>query len=116
MYLGTKLKFRASMIPTSFKDDSFEEFKDYKKVERKVLTIPREEVSSKTSDKTLKAILSYIKKELENSKTESYGVIKLIETNTAGNNTLLQVEPSLLITLYLYSKPKKKEVVKEKTK
>ena len=34
MYLGTKLKFRASMIPTSFKDDSFEEFKDYKKVEK----------------------------------------------------------------------------------
>ena len=35
MYLGTKVKFRSTMLPQSFQNENFEEFKDFKKVERK---------------------------------------------------------------------------------
>lgn len=115
MYLGTKINFRSSMIPQQFENEDFQQFNDYTKAERKVITVKSDDVLCKTSAKTLKSILFYIKKEHENIKTDAYGVIKLIETNTTGNNTLKYVEPSLLITFYLYSKPKKKKVLKEKT-
>ena len=116
MYLGTKVKFRSTMLPQSFQNENFEEFKDFKKVERKKIVIPREKVAEKTSKKALSNIIDYVNKEFEKLKSDSYGVIKYIESNTIGNNTLIDVDHSIVISLYLYSKPKKKQASKEITK
>lgn len=117
MYLGTKVNLNASFIPSTFDSEEFDTFTDYKDVEKKVIEIKRGDVIKSSENDTLLKVIEYLNKELDTDKVKAYGLIKFIESNIKGHNLLTDTEASLLVTVFIYSKPilKPKKVSKSKT-
>ncbi len=108
MYLGTKLKFKTSFIPKDFKSKEVKTFSDYKSVEKKLITIKREDVIDKKESKTLLNIINKVNEALKTDKTDCFGEITFIEPNNKGANTLKDIELSFIVTVVIYYKPVQK--------
>ena len=115
-YLGTQIAFRSTMMPSNYTGNSFKRFNDVKKIEKKVFKISRAEVMGKTSLSTTKNIIKHVNKFFEDKDQTSFGIIKYIESNIIGNNTLKDVEPMILVSVYIHYKQNKISQNKETTK
>ena len=117
MYLGTKIGFNSTSIPKGFTVEEFDEFTDYKETEKKVIELKRLDVVNANPNKTLFNIIDKLNDEFKTDKNNAYGVIKFIESNIKGNYLLSDLEPTLLITVIIYSKkvrkPKKVTEIKD---
>ena len=118
MYVGTKIGFHASLLPNGFSIAEIDSFSDYKNKEKKVIEIERSKVIDKVESNTLNNIINYVDDELKTDKLKAFGVIKFIDSNIKGNNTLKDVKPLILVTVEIFSKPlvKPKKVSSNKDK
>ena len=118
MYVGTKIGFHASLLPKGFSIAEIDSFSDYQDKEKKVIEIERSKVIDKVAENTLNNIIKYVDEELKTDKVKSFGVIKLIDSNIKGNNTLVDVTPLVLVTVEIFGKPlvKPKKVPSNKDK
>jgi len=102
MYLGTRIKFNATFLP-KYKGDKVEPFLNYTST-RKVVEISKSDVISKSKEETLKNIVSHLNELNKEVKKETYGDIILISSNANGNNLLIDVNDSYLVSVIYYTK------------